>query len=148
MGVVDRNNLNEFKGQKLIATGRTLIFNLSLKSMTMMLDTKKSINVVATLIEQDGKVFAAQRAYGELKGKWEFPGGKIENGETPQEALKREIKEELDTEIEVGGFFMHIDYEYPTFFLHMDVFRATPLKERLEIETEPIRTKSSSNSAN
>ena len=102
--------------------------------MTMMSDTKKSINVVAALIEQDGKVFAAQRAYGELKGKWELPGGKIENGETPQEALKREIKEELDTEIEVGGFFMHIDYEYPTFFLHMDVFRATPLKGRLQIE--------------
>ena len=92
--------------------------------MTMMSDTKKSINVVAALIKQDGKVFAAQRAYGELKGKWEFPGGKIENGETPQKALK----------IEVGGFFMHIDYEYPTFFLHMDVFRATPLKGRLQIE--------------
>ena len=60
--------------------------------------------------------------------------GKIENGETPQEALKREIKEELDTEIEVGGFFMHIDYEYPTFFLQMDVFRAIPLKGRLQIE--------------
>ena len=90
--------------------------------MTMMPDTKKSINVVATLIEQDGKGLAVQRAYGELKGKWEFPDGKIEQGETSQEALKREIKEELDTDIEVGDFFTHIDYEYPSFFLHMDLF--------------------------
>ena len=88
----------------------------------MMSDTKKSINVVAVLIEQDGKVFAAQRAYGELKGKWEFPGGKIENGETPQEALKREIKEELDTEISVGDFIDTIEYDYPTFHLSMDCF--------------------------
>ena len=100
----------------------------------MSSDTKKSIDVVAALIEQEGKVFAAQRAYGELKGKWEFPGGKIEAGETPQEALRREIKEELDTEIEVGDFFLHIDYEYPTFFLHMDVFRCRVLHGRLTIE--------------
>ena len=100
----------------------------------MILDTKKSINVVAALIEQDGKIFTAQRAYGELKGKWEFPGGKIEVGETPQEALKREIMEELDTEIQVGDFFAHVDYEYPTFILHMDVFRCFAKRGRLRIE--------------
>lgn len=99
-----------------------------------MTASKKSIYVVAALIEQDGKVFAAKRAYGELQGKWEFPGGKVEPGETPQEALRREILEELDTEIEVGEFFFHIDYEYPSFFLHMDVFRCSVINGRLTIE--------------
>ena len=88
----------------------------------MTSDTKKSFDVVAAIIEDHGHIFAAQRDYGELKGKWEFPGGKIEVGETPEEALIREIKEELDTEITVDKFFTHIDYEYPSFFLHMDVF--------------------------
>lgn len=100
----------------------------------MTLDTKKSIDVVAALIEQDGKVFAAQRAYGPLAGKWEFPGGKIEPGESKEEALIREIREELDTDIEVGEFFAHVDYEYPTFFLHMDIFRCRVVHGRLTIE--------------
>lgn len=68
------------------------------------------------------KIFATQRGYGELEGGWEFPGGKIEEGETPQQALKREIMEELDTEIEVGELLDVIEYDYPTFHLSMDCF--------------------------
>lgn len=83
---------------------------------------RKTIRVVASIIMSDGMVFAAKRDYGELKGYWEFPGGKIEEGESPKEALKREIEEELGTEIEVGEFFMNEQYDYPSFHLDMDVF--------------------------
>ena len=82
----------------------------------------KTIRVVAAVIRKDDKIFATQRGYGELKGGWEFPGGKIEEGETPQEALKREIEEELDTEILVGELIDTIEYDYPTFHLSMDCF--------------------------
>lgn len=82
----------------------------------------KTIRVVAAVIRKDDKIFATQRGYGELKGGWEFPGGKIEDGETPQEALKREIEEELDTEISVGELIDTIEYDYPTFHLSMDCF--------------------------
>ena len=83
---------------------------------------KKSIRVVAAIIIKDNKVFAAKRDYGELKGLWEFPGGKIEAGETPQEALQREIEEELHSLIKANDFFMNEQYDYPTFHLDMDVF--------------------------
>lgn len=79
-------------------------------------------NVVAALIIKDNKIFVTQRGYGEFKDFWEFPGGKIEEGETEEEALKREIKEELDTIIEVKELFKEIDYDYPTFHLHMKIF--------------------------
>ena len=69
-------------------------------------------------------IFVTQRGYGDFKGGWEFPGGKIEEGETPQEALKREIMEELETEIVVGGLIDTIEYDYPTFHLSMDCFWA------------------------
>ena len=82
----------------------------------------KTIRVVAAVIRKDDKIFATQRGYGELKGGWEFPGGKIEESETPQEALKREIEEELDTEISVGELIDTIEYDYPNFHLSMDCF--------------------------
>ncbi len=89
----------------------------------------KTIRVVAAIIKANNKkgepiIFATQRGYGELKGGWEFPGGKIEEGETPQEALVREIKEELETEILVGELIDTIEYDYPTFHLSMDCFWA------------------------
>lgn len=82
----------------------------------------KTIKVVAAIIIQGEKVFATQRGYGEFKDGWEFPGGKIEAGETPQEALVREIKEELDIEIEVGELLDVVEYDYPKFHLSMDCF--------------------------
>ena len=82
-----------------------------------MMEIRKTIEVVAAVILQDGKLFATQRGYGEWKDWWEFPGGKIESGETPEEALKREIREELATEIEVKELLTTIDYDYPKFHL-------------------------------
>ena len=85
-------------------------------------DKMKTIRVVAAIIIDDGKVFATQRGYGEFKDGWEFPGGKIEAGETPEEALVREIKEELDTEVEVQELLDTVEYDYPNFHLSMDCF--------------------------
>lgn len=82
----------------------------------------KKIRVVAAIIVEDGKVFSTQRGYGEFQGGWEFPGGKIEANETPEDALVREIKEELDTEIEVVELLDTVEYDYPTFHLSMDCF--------------------------
>lgn len=82
----------------------------------------KTIKVVAAVIRDGDKIFATQRGYGDLKGGWEFPGGKIEEGETPEEALKREIMEELDTEIEVGELIDTIEYDYPDFHLSMGCY--------------------------
>ena len=83
----------------------------------------KTIHVVAAIIRDDnGRIFATQRGYGPYKDGWEFPGGKIEPGETPEEALKREIREELDAEIEVGESAGRIEYDYPEFHLSMDCF--------------------------
>lgn len=82
----------------------------------------KTVKVVAAVIRDGNKIFATQRGYGDLKGGWEFPGGKIEDGETPQQALAREIKEELATDIEVGDFIADIEYDYPTFHLSMNCY--------------------------
>ena len=85
----------------------------------------KTIKVAAAIIIHDNQIFATQRGYGEFKDGWEFPGGKIEEGETSQEALVREIKEELDTEIEVKDFLETVEYDYPEFHLSMDCFFCT-----------------------
>ena len=87
----------------------------------------KTVRVVAAIIQaknENGEtiIFATQRGYGDFKGGWEFPGGKIEEGETPQNALKREIMEELDTKIDVGDLLDTVEYDYPTFHLSMDCF--------------------------
>ena len=82
----------------------------------------KIIRVVAAIIIKHGKVFATQRGYGDFKGGWEFPGGKIDAGETPEEALVREIKEELETEVEVIELLDTVEYDYPNFHLSMDCF--------------------------
>ena len=82
----------------------------------------KTVNVVAAIIRDGGKVFATQRGYGDYKDGWEFPGGKIEAGESPQQALVREIKEELDTDIAVGDCLTTVEYDYPAFHLSMQCF--------------------------
>ena len=99
----------------------------------------KTIRVVAAVIKsinENGEpiIFATQRGYGDYKGWWEFPGGKIEPGETPQEALKREIMEELDTEISVGELIDTVEYDYPTFHLSMDCFLCEIVKGDLVLK--------------
>ena len=99
----------------------------------------KTIRVVAAVIKAENEkeqpvIFATQRGYGELKGGWEFPGGKIEEGETPQKALKREIMEELDTEIVIGKLIDTIEYDYPTFHLSMDCFWCEIIKGNLVLK--------------
>lgn len=99
----------------------------------------KTVKVVAAVIKTINKngediIFATQRGYGEFKDGWEFPGGKIEEGETPQEALKREIMEELDTEIAVGKLIDTIEYDYPTFHLSMDCFWCEVVKGELVLK--------------
>ena len=84
----------------------------------------KTIKVVAAIIRDGDRIFATQRGYGEYKDGWEFPGGKVEPGETSQEALVREIKEELDADIIVGDLLTTVEYDYPTFHLSMDCFWA------------------------
>ena len=85
----------------------------------------KTIEVVAAIITHNDQIFATQRGYGEFKDGWEFPGGKMEPGETPQQALVREIREEQDTEIEVGSLVETVEYDYPNFHLTMHCFLCT-----------------------
>ena len=95
---------------------------------------KKRIQVVCALIKKNNRIFVAQRDYGEFKGLYEFPGGKIEEGETPEDAIIREIKEELETTIKVERFLLNEVYEYPSFILDMDAFLVTPIEGNLTIE--------------
>ena len=98
----------------------------------------KTIKVVAAIIcndmERKNRIFATARGYGDLKGGWEFPGGKVEPDETPQQALKREIMEELSTEIKIGELIDTIEYDYPTFHLSMDCFWAEVITGQLELK--------------
>ena len=93
----------------------------------------KTIEVVAAIIIKGDQVFATQRGYGDFKGWWEFPGGKIEPSECPQDALKREIKEELDAEIEVGDLLETVEWDYPTFHLTMHCYICTLTSESMHL---------------
>ena len=93
----------------------------------------KSIRVSAAVIHRDGKILATQRGYGEYKGKWEFPGGKREEGESGEEALYREIIEELDSKVKIEKLICTTDYDYPTFHLTMDVYLASLVEGKLTL---------------
>ena len=94
----------------------------------------KQIEVVAAIIHDDeGRIFATQRGYGDYKDWWEFPGGKMEPGETPEEALKREIREELSTEISVDNFICTVEYDYPKFHLTMHCYLCSLVTEALHL---------------
>ncbi len=93
----------------------------------------KTIEVVAAIIRKGDKILATQRGYGEWKDWWEFPGGKIEPGETPEEALSREIREELSTEIQVDKYLKTIDYDYPEFHLTMHCYMCSLLHDALHL---------------
>lgn len=94
----------------------------------------KTVRVAAAVIRDNNRIFATARGYGAFKGKWEFPGGKIEMGETSQEALKREIMEELATEIKVGDLIDTIEYDYPDFHLTMECFWCEVVNGGLELK--------------
>ena len=94
----------------------------------------KTVKVVAAVIRDGDKIFATQRGYGEFKDGWEFPGGKVEEGETPKEALAREIFEELDTEIEVGEYIHTVEYDYPKFHLSMECFWCSIVAGNLDLK--------------
>ena len=93
----------------------------------------KTIEVTAAIIIKEGKVFATQRGYGDWKGGWEFPGGKMEPGETPQEALRREIREELDADIEIGELLETVEWDYPAFHLRMHCFLCSLISESMHL---------------
>lgn len=102
--------------------------------------TMKTINVVAAVIMRDGKVFATQRGYGDFKDGWEFPGGKVEAGESPEDALRREIREELETEIGVGHLIDTVEYDYPAFHLSMRCYACSIVSGNLHlVEHESAR---------
>lgn len=94
---------------------------------------RKTVRVVAAVIRDQGRIFATERGYGDWKDYWEFPGGKIEPGETPEEALRREIREELATEISVGQKLCTVEYDYPAFHLSMDCFLCGIIEGKLTL---------------
>ena len=100
---------------------------------TQMKKDIRTIRVVAAIIEKDDRIMIARRSHGEHEGLWEFPGGKIEEGETSQEALVREIREEVDADIRIREYLCTIEHDYPSFKLVMDCFRCELLNEELEL---------------
>lgn len=100
----------------------------------------KTIEVVAAIIIKDGEVFATQRGYGEFQGWWEFPGGKMEAGESPQDALKREIREELDADVLVKELLDTVEWDYPNFHLTMHCFICNLLSESLHLNEHEAAT--------
>ena len=100
---------------------------------SIIMNERKHIEVVAAIIVRDRRIFATQRGYGEWKDWWEFPGGKIEHGETPEDALKREIREELATEIEVDELLTTVEYDYPKFHLTMHCYLCTIISGDLSL---------------
>ncbi|MBR3108999.1 MAG: (deoxy)nucleoside triphosphate pyrophosphohydrolase [Clostridia bacterium] len=95
---------------------------------------RKTVSVVAAVIESEGRFFATQRGYGPWKDGWEFPGGKIEPGETPEAALAREIREELDADVAVGEKLTQVEYDYPEFHLSMGCYRCSLISGRLTLK--------------
>ncbi|MDD6786063.1 MAG: 8-oxo-dGTP diphosphatase MutT [Eggerthellales bacterium] len=93
----------------------------------------KTVEVVAAVIKKEDAIFATQRGYGDFAGGWEFPGGKVEPGETPEQAIVREIQEELETTVAVDGFLTTIDYDYPTFHLTMHCYVCHVSEGRLHL---------------
>jgi len=93
----------------------------------------KNIHVSAAIIMKDNKIFVTQRGYGKFKDWWEFPGGKIEEGETPEECLKREIKEELKADINIDKYLCTVEYDYPNFHLKMECFICSLIDGHLEL---------------
>ena len=101
---------------------------------------RKTIHVTAAVIHRGDEIFVTQRGYGEYKDWWEFPGGKVENGETPEEALVREIREELDTSIEVEEYLTTVEYDYPAFHLSMNCYWCQVTEGELKlVEAEEAR---------
>ena len=98
------------------------------------MENRKSIEVVAAVIRRGGCILATQRGYGEFKDMWEFPGGKVEAGESREEALRREIREELDTEIAVGKLLCTVEYDYPAFHLTMHCYLCSVVSGTLELK--------------
>ena len=105
-----------------------------MKQIEVLCKQSEQVRAVAAIIHDDeGRIFATQRGYGEWKDWWEFPGGKIEAGETPEEALKREIREELSTEISVDEFLCTVEYDYPQFHLTMHCYLCSLVTEALHL---------------
>ncbi len=108
------------------------------------MEGRKCIEVVAAVIRRGDRIFATQRGYGDWKDWWEFPGGKMEPGETPQAALEREIREELDAEIRVGGLLKTVEWDYPAFHLTLHCYWCSPASDELHLlEHEAARWLSS-----
>ena len=103
------------------------------QNTSLSLKTKKTIHVVAAILIQDGRLLATQRGYGPWKDWWEFPGGKVEQGEEPREALRREMQEELAVDIEAGKLVASVEYDYPDFHLSMLCFRCRVVAGRLTL---------------